>query len=163
VSATRCRPVASCSVTSTEARTRHDFCRCSAAAAAADDAAANGERLAQPTSGSVFVGGKIDRGLRPHRTPPAASATSSRRGPLPHMTVERNAGLALELAGAPAPEIARRTADVGARRARLRRVRRALSVATLRRAAPARRLARALPRIQRCCLMDEPFWARSTR
>jgi len=68
--------------------------------------------LAQPTSGSVFVGGKSTADYDLIELRRSIGYVIQETGLFPHMTVERNAGLALELAGAPAPEIARRTAEV---------------------------------------------------
>ena len=69
-------------------------------------------RLVEPTMGEVQVGGRSIR---------AADMVSLRRsigyviqetGLFPHMTVERNAGMALELAGRPKAEIAARVREV---------------------------------------------------
>src|SRR5450755_894592 len=60
--------------------------------------------LVIPTSGSVFVGGKstLDYDLGELRR--GAGYVIQETGLFPHMTVARNAGLALELAGLPGPE-----------------------------------------------------------
>jgi osmoprotectant transport system ATP-binding protein len=68
--------------------------------------------MVQPTSGAVLVGGKstLDFNLTELRR--GIGYVIQETGLFPHMTVERNAGLALELAGTPAPEKTRRTAEV---------------------------------------------------
>ena len=68
--------------------------------------------LVIPTSGSVFVGGKstLDYDLGELRR--GVGYVIQETGLFPHMTVERNAGLALELAGLPGPEKQLRTAEV---------------------------------------------------
>jgi osmoprotectant transport system ATP-binding protein len=68
--------------------------------------------LAQPTSGSVFVGGKSTADYDLIELRRSIGYVIQETGLFPHMSVERNAGLALELAGTPAAEIARRTAEV---------------------------------------------------
>jgi osmoprotectant transport system ATP-binding protein len=71
--------------------------------------------LVVPTEGSVLVGGRATVGLD------AAEMRKLRRGIgyviqesglFPHMTVERNAGMALELAGCAKEEISRRVGEV---------------------------------------------------
>jgi osmoprotectant transport system ATP-binding protein len=68
--------------------------------------------LVQPTSGSVLVGGKstLDFDLIELRR--SIGYVIQESGLFPHMTVERNAGLALELAGTSAAEKEQRTSEV---------------------------------------------------
>src|ERR1039457_1473568 len=68
--------------------------------------------MVQPTSGAVLVGGQStrDRDLLELRR--SIGYVIQETGLFPHMTVERNAGLALELAGLPGPEKQLRTAEV---------------------------------------------------
>jgi osmoprotectant transport system ATP-binding protein len=68
--------------------------------------------LVQPTSGKVLVGGKstLDYDLRDLRR--SIGYVIQETGLFPHMTIERNAGIALELAGQPPKERESRTAEV---------------------------------------------------
>jgi osmoprotectant transport system ATP-binding protein len=68
--------------------------------------------LACPTAGTVSVGGKstLDYDITELRR--SIGYVIQETGLFPHMTVERNAGLALELAGTPTSESARRNAEV---------------------------------------------------
>ena len=68
--------------------------------------------LAQPTSGAVLVGGKSTADYDLVELRRSIGYVIQETGLFPHMTVERNAGLGLELAGTPSPEIARRSAEV---------------------------------------------------
>jgi len=68
--------------------------------------------LAQPTSGAVFVDGKSTQQYDPQQLRRSIGYVIQETGLFPHMTVERNAGLALELARTPAPEKTHRTAEV---------------------------------------------------
>jgi osmoprotectant transport system ATP-binding protein len=68
--------------------------------------------LTLPTSGAVLVGGKSTQDYDPTALRRGIGYVIQETGLFPHMTVERNASLALELAGTPAPEKARRTAEV---------------------------------------------------
>jgi len=68
--------------------------------------------LVSPTAGSVLVDGRstLDYNLTDLRR--SIGYVIQETGLFPHMTVERNAGLALELANVPAAEKSRRTAEV---------------------------------------------------
>ena len=68
--------------------------------------------LVKPTSGAVLVGNKstLDFDLRELRR--SIGYVIQETGLSPHMTVERNAGLALELAGTPADKKVQRTTEV---------------------------------------------------
>ncbi|MGA1980915.1 MAG: ATP-binding cassette domain-containing protein [Acidobacteriaceae bacterium] len=68
--------------------------------------------LVLPTSGEVLVAGKSTRTSDPIELRRSIGYVIQETGLFPHMTVERNAGLALELAGLPAQERAQRTAEV---------------------------------------------------
>jgi osmoprotectant transport system ATP-binding protein len=68
--------------------------------------------LVHPTSGTVLVGGKSTDDYEIVQLRRSIGYVIQETGLFPHMTVERNAGLALELAGIPASERARRTAEV---------------------------------------------------
>jgi osmoprotectant transport system ATP-binding protein len=68
--------------------------------------------LAQPTSGEVLVGGKSTTDYDLVELRRSIGYVIQETGLFPHMTVERNAGLSLELAGTPPAEIARRSAEV---------------------------------------------------
>jgi osmoprotectant transport system ATP-binding protein len=68
--------------------------------------------MVQPTSGAVLVGGQSTRDRDQLELRRGIGYVIQETGLFPHMTVERNAGLALELAGTPAPEKTRRTAEV---------------------------------------------------
>ena len=68
--------------------------------------------LVQPTSGAVLVGSQSTQARDPIQLRRGIGYVIQETGLFPHMTIERNAGLALELAGTPAPEKTRRTAEV---------------------------------------------------
>ncbi len=68
--------------------------------------------LAQPTSGAVLVGGKSTADYDLIELRRSIGYVIQETGLFPHMTVERNAGLALELANTPEPQKSRRTAEV---------------------------------------------------
>jgi osmoprotectant transport system ATP-binding protein len=68
--------------------------------------------LALPTSGDVLVAGLSTRTYDPTDLRRSIGYVIQETGLFPHMTVERNAGLALELANVPAAEKSRRTAEV---------------------------------------------------
>ena len=68
--------------------------------------------LVQPTGGNVLVGGKSTQDYDLAELRRSIGYVIQETGLFPHMTVERNAGLALELAGQSGPEKDRRTADV---------------------------------------------------
>ena len=116
--------------------------------------------MVQPTSGTVLVGGQSTRDRDQFELRRGIGYVIQKTGLFPHMTVERNAGLALELAGTPAPEKARRTAEVlaltGLDFAEFRaRYPRQLSGGQRQRVG----LARALATDPAVLLMDEPFGA----
>jgi osmoprotectant transport system ATP-binding protein len=69
-------------------------------------------RLVQPTSGEVLVGGNNTQGGDVVALRRSIGYVIQETGLFPHMTVERNAGMALELAGRPKPEIAARVREV---------------------------------------------------
>jgi osmoprotectant transport system ATP-binding protein len=68
--------------------------------------------LVLPTSGAVLVAGKSTLATDPTALRRGIGYVIQETGLFPHMTVERNAALALELAGTPTPEKTRRTAEV---------------------------------------------------
>ena len=68
--------------------------------------------LVQPTSGAVLVGGRSTEDYDLTGLRRSIGYVIQETGLFPHMTVERNAGLALELAGTPATEKTRRAAEV---------------------------------------------------
>jgi len=68
--------------------------------------------LVLPTSGEVLVTGKSTQTYDPIELRRSIGYVIQETGLFPHMTVERNAGLALELANVPAAEKSRRTAEV---------------------------------------------------
>jgi osmoprotectant transport system ATP-binding protein len=68
--------------------------------------------LAMPTSGDVRVGTQSTATANPIQLRRSIGYVIQETGLFPHMTVERNAGLALELAHTPPAEKARRTAEV---------------------------------------------------
>jgi osmoprotectant transport system ATP-binding protein len=68
--------------------------------------------LVMPTSGDVLVGGKSTRSSDPIDLRRSIGYVIQETGLFPHMTVERNAALALELAGMPNPQKQNRTAEV---------------------------------------------------
>jgi osmoprotectant transport system ATP-binding protein len=116
--------------------------------------------LAMPTSGEVRVNGKSTQASDPIELRRGIGYVIQETGLFPHMTVERNAGLALELAGTPAPEKTRRTAEVlaltGLNPAEFRaRYPWQLSGGQRQRVG----LARALANDPAVLLMDEPFGA----
>jgi osmoprotectant transport system ATP-binding protein len=67
--------------------------------------------LVLPTSGAVLVGGKSTLDHDPLELRRSIGYVIQETGLFPHMTVERNAGLALELANTPPAEKLRRTAE----------------------------------------------------
>ena len=69
-------------------------------------------RLVMPTSGEVRVGGRSTRSYDPKELRRGIGYVIQETGLFPHMTIERNAGLALELAGASGKEKTQRTTDV---------------------------------------------------
>jgi osmoprotectant transport system ATP-binding protein len=68
--------------------------------------------LVMPTSGAVLVGGKSTLEHDPLELRRSIGYVIQETGLFPHMTVERNAGIALELANTPPAEKLRRTAEV---------------------------------------------------
>jgi len=68
--------------------------------------------LVMPTSGEVRVNDKSTLTCDPIELRRSIGYVIQETGLFPHMTIERNAGLALELAGTPAPEKIRRIAEV---------------------------------------------------
>jgi osmoprotectant transport system ATP-binding protein len=68
--------------------------------------------LVQPTSGQVLVGGKPTTVYNLRDLRRSIGYVIQETGLFPHMTVERNAGLALELAGQSPQQRAARTAEV---------------------------------------------------
>jgi osmoprotectant transport system ATP-binding protein len=68
--------------------------------------------LVTPTSGEVRVAGKATRDYDPVALRRGIGYVIQETGLFPHMTVERNAGMALELAGRSKPEIAARVREV---------------------------------------------------
>jgi osmoprotectant transport system ATP-binding protein len=68
--------------------------------------------LITPTSGEVLVAEKSTRTYNPIELRRSIGYVIQETGLFPHMTVERNAGLALELANVPTAEKSRRTAEV---------------------------------------------------
>ena len=68
--------------------------------------------LVRPSAGEVRVAGKATRGYDPIALRRSIGYVIQETGLFPHMTVERNAGMALELAGRPKPEIAARVREV---------------------------------------------------
>jgi len=68
--------------------------------------------LAQPTSGSVLVDGKSTRDWDERALRRSIGYVIQESGLFPHMTVERNTALALELAGAQTQEKQKRAAEV---------------------------------------------------
>src|ERR1019366_426928 len=68
--------------------------------------------LVMPTSGAVLVGGKSTLEHDPLELRRSIGYVIQETGHFPHMTVERNAGIALELANTPPAEKLRRTAEV---------------------------------------------------
>ena len=68
--------------------------------------------LVMPTSGEVRVGGKSTQTYGPTELRRGIGYVIQETGLFPHMTVERNAGLALELAGQSAHARQQRTAEV---------------------------------------------------
>jgi osmoprotectant transport system ATP-binding protein len=68
--------------------------------------------LVTPTSGEVLVAGKATREYETVALRRGIGYVIQETGLFPHMTVERNAGMALELAGRPKREIAARVQEV---------------------------------------------------
>jgi osmoprotectant transport system ATP-binding protein len=68
--------------------------------------------LVTPTSGEVLVAGKATRDYDTVALRRGIGYVIQETGLFPHMTVERNAGMALELAGRSKPEIAARVREV---------------------------------------------------
>ncbi|HXC96471.1 MAG TPA: ATP-binding cassette domain-containing protein [Edaphobacter sp.] len=68
--------------------------------------------LVSPTSGEVRVGGKATRDYETVPLRRSIGYVIQETGLFPHMTAERNAGMALELAGRPKAEIATRVREV---------------------------------------------------
>ena len=68
--------------------------------------------LMMPTSGEVRVGDQSTRTADPTELRRSIGYVIQETGLFPHMTVERNAGLALELAGIPTRQKNKRTAEV---------------------------------------------------
>src|ERR1035438_5449041 len=68
--------------------------------------------MVQPTSGAVLVGGQSTRDRDQLELRRGIGYVIQETGLFPHMTVERNAGLALELAGISGKPKDQRTADV---------------------------------------------------
>jgi len=69
-------------------------------------------RLVKPTAGSVLVGGKSTAEYDAVDLRRGIGYVIQETGLFPHMTVERNAGMALELAGRSKAEISARAAEV---------------------------------------------------
>jgi osmoprotectant transport system ATP-binding protein len=69
-------------------------------------------RLVTPTSGEVLVGGKSARDYDTVELRRSIGYVIQETGLFPHMTVERNAGMALELAGRSKQEIATRVREI---------------------------------------------------
>ena len=92
-------------------------------------------RLVMPTSGEVRVGGRSTRSYDPKELRRGIGYVIQETGLFPHMTIERNAGLALELAGASGKEEdSAHNRRIGARGPGLRGIRSTLSVAAIREA-----------------------------
>jgi osmoprotectant transport system ATP-binding protein len=68
--------------------------------------------LVTPTSGEVLVAGRAARGYETVELRRSIGYVIQETGLFPHMTVERNAGMALELAGRSKTEIAARVREV---------------------------------------------------
>jgi osmoprotectant transport system ATP-binding protein len=68
--------------------------------------------LVRPTSGEVFVGEQDVSTSDPIALRRGIGYVIQESGLFPQMTIERNVGLALELAGKPRPEIAKRAAEM---------------------------------------------------
>ena len=68
--------------------------------------------LVRPTSGEVFLAGKAARDYETVALRRGIGYVIQETGLFPHMTVERNAGMALELAGRSKQEIAARVGEV---------------------------------------------------
>jgi osmoprotectant transport system ATP-binding protein len=116
--------------------------------------------LVMPTDGEVLVGGEAVRSANTESLRRSIGYVIQETGLFPHMTVERNAGLALELAGRSKAEIAARAEEVlglvGLDFAALRgRYPWQLSGGQRQRVG----LARALATDPAVLLMDEPFGA----
>jgi osmoprotectant transport system ATP-binding protein len=68
--------------------------------------------LVRPTSGAVLIDGKSTQDYDPRELRRSIGYVIQETGLFPHMTVERNAAIALELAGLPAAERHHRTTEV---------------------------------------------------
>jgi osmoprotectant transport system ATP-binding protein len=68
--------------------------------------------LVAPTSGTVLVAGKSTQQYNPQELRRGIGYVIQETGLFPHMTIDRNAGLALELAGIAGQQKADRTAEV---------------------------------------------------
>jgi osmoprotectant transport system ATP-binding protein len=116
-------------------------------------------RLVQPTAGRVLVGGQDVAAADVIALRSGIGYVIQETGLFPHMTVERNVGMALELAGRPKAEIAARAAEmlelVGLPGEMLKRYPWQLSGGQRQRVG----LARALAAEPQVLLMDEPFGA----
>jgi osmoprotectant transport system ATP-binding protein len=115
--------------------------------------------LVRPTGGQVLIGGQDVAGQDPIRLRRGIGYVIQESGLFPQMTIERNVGMALELAGRPKAEIAGRAAEmlalVGLPHEMLKRYPWQLSGGQRQRVG----LARALAGEPQVLLMDEPFGA----
>ncbi len=115
--------------------------------------------LVRPTEGRVLIGGKDVASQDPVSLRRGIGYVIQESGLFPQMTIERNVGMALELAGRPKAEIVSRAAEmlglVGLPEEMLRRYPWQLSGGQRQRVG----LARALAGEPQVLLMDEPFGA----
>jgi osmoprotectant transport system ATP-binding protein len=115
--------------------------------------------LVRPTGGQVLIGGQDVLSQDPIRLRRGIGYVIQESGLFPQMTIERNVGMALELAGRPKAEIAERAAEmlglVGLPSEMLKRYPWQLSGGQRQRVG----LARALAGEPQVLLMDEPFGA----